>query len=98
MKKVKVLQFTVAKTKGGRTLYVLNNWKQIDKEKFQFDFITFNRELDFEQDLVKEGCRVWHLSCYPEDDREQFIKEFDDILDQDMTLSIFIHLIGKTQL
>ncbi len=90
MKKVKVLQFTVAKTKGGRTLYVLNNWRYINKEKFQFDFITFNEELDFEQDLLKEGCQVWHLSCYPEDDREQFIKEFDDILDQGYDI-IHIH-------
>lgn len=81
MKKIKVLQFTVAKTKGGRTLYVLNNWKYINKEKFQFDFITFSEELDFEEQLLEEGCRIWHMSCYPEDNREQFIKEFDEVLE-----------------
>jgi len=81
MKKIRVLQFTIAETKGGRTLYTLNNWKYINKEKFQFDFITFNKELDFEQQLLKEGCQVWHISCYPEDNREQFIKEFDAVLE-----------------
>lgn len=82
MEKIKVLQFTVAATKGGRTFYVLNNWKYIDKTKFQFDFITFNPKLDFEQQLIDEGCNVYHMSCYPEENREQFIKEFDAILDR----------------
>lgn len=80
--KIKVLQFTVAAGKGGRTLYVLNNWKHIDKSKFQFDFITFSSTLDFEQELLDEGCKVFHISCYPEQNRERFIRELDTILDQ----------------
>lgn len=79
--KVKVLQFTVAATKGGRTLYVLNNWKKINKEHIQFDFITFSPQLDFEEELIDEGCKVFHISCYPENNREQFIKELDAVLD-----------------
>lgn len=82
MRKIKVLQFTVAANKGGRTLYVLNNWKYIDKTKFQFDFITFSPKLDFEQQLIDEGCNVYHMSCYPEENKVQFIKEFDAILDR----------------
>lgn len=82
MRKIRVLQFTVAATKGGRTLYVLNNWKYIDKTRFQFDFITFNAKLDFEQQLIDEGCNVYHMSCYPEANMAQFIKEFDAILDR----------------
>lgn len=80
-KKIKVLQFTVAAGKGGRTLYILNNWKHIDKTLFQFDYITFSKTLDFEQELLDEGCKVFHMSCYPEENREQFIKEMDAILD-----------------
>lgn len=82
MRKIKVLQFTVTANKGGRTLYVLNNWKYIDKTKFQFDFVTFSPKLDFEQQLIDEGCNVYHMSCYPEENKEQFIKEFDAILDR----------------
>lgn len=81
-KKIKVLQFTVAATKGGRTLYVLNNWRKINKEKFQVDFITFSPTLDFEDELAAQGSRVYHLSAYPEADKEQFVKEFDAVLDQ----------------
>lgn len=82
MEKIKILQFTVAATKGGRTLYVLNNWKSINKNKFRFDFITFSKSLDFEKELEDEGCHVWHMSCYPEENKEQFIKEFDHVLDR----------------
>lgn len=80
-KKIKVLQFTIAATKGGRTLYVLNHWNHIDKSRFQYDFITFSPHLDFEQQLLDEGCAVHHISCYPEQDRERFIKELDAILE-----------------
>ncbi len=82
MKKIKILQFTIASTKGGKTRYTLRNWKFIDKEKVQMDFITFSKKLDFEQSLIDEGCRVWHISCYPEENKEQFIKEFDNVLEQ----------------
>lgn len=90
MHKIKILQFTIAATKGGRTLYILNNWKKINKDKFQFDFITFSKKLDFEQELIDEGCHVWHMSCYPEENREQFIKEFDRILENEYNV-IHIH-------
>lgn len=82
MKKIRILQFTIASTKGGKTRYSLRNWEFIDKEKFQIDFITFSKKLDFEPALIDEGCHVWHISCYPEEDKEAFIREFDHILDQ----------------
>lgn len=79
--KIRVLQFTIAESKGGRTQYVLNIWKHIDKTKIQFDFITFSPALSFEQELLEEGCKIYHISCHPEVDREQFIREFDAVLD-----------------
>lgn len=82
MKKIKILQFTVAASKGGHTQYILNNWKYIDKNRFQFDFITFSPKLDFEQSLLQEGCRIYHMSCHPEKDKGQFVRELDAILEQ----------------
>lgn len=80
--KIRILQFTIAASKGGRTQYVLNNWKYIDKHRFQFDFVTFSKTLDYEQELVEEGCNVYHISCYPEENKEKFVEEFDQILEQ----------------
>lgn len=79
--KRRILQFPLAAAKGGVTQYVLNLWKNIDRSVIQFDFVTFSRELDFEEELLREGCRVYHMSCYPEADEEQFRREFGEVLD-----------------
>lgn len=80
--KIRVLQFPLAASNGGITKYVLNLWKNIDKKIIQFDFMTFSSVLDFENDLLKDGCKVYHLSCYPEVDQERFSMEFKEILSQ----------------
>lgn len=82
MRKIKILQFPVANTYGGITSYVRNNWKYIDQEKFQFDFVTMGGKLDFEDEIRNEGCEVFYISCYAEENQQQFIKEMSDILDR----------------
>lgn len=79
-KNIRVLQFPVAASKGGVTQYVLNLWKNIDRNKIQFDFVTFSQYLDFESELINSGSRIYHMSCYPEQERQTFINEFNKIL------------------
>ena len=78
-KKIKVLQMPVRNAKGGITQYALRNWKHIDKSKFCFDWVTLDKSLSFEDDLVKQGCRVYHLSCRQEDDEPRFRSEMETI-------------------
>lgn len=80
MKKTRVLQFPVSNNKGGMAQYVWQNWKFIDKTKFQFDFATMSKSLDCADELEAEGCKVHYISCYAEDDRETFVSEFEKIL------------------
>lgn len=80
MNKLKILQFPIANSKGGITQYVLQNWRFIDQSRFQFDFATMSRSLDFSNELEKEGCRIHYISCYAEDDKEQFVNEFRKVL------------------
>lgn len=82
MRRLRILQYTVAQSKGGRTQYILSNWRCINKERFIFDFVTFSDHLDFEDELIQEGCRVFHLSCYYKDNPSRFIEEFDEVLAQ----------------
>jgi len=77
----KVLHFTIANTGGGITKFVLRLWKYIDRERFHFDFVTMSKQLDFAEELEKEGCKIYYLSTYAEDNKEQFIKEVEEILD-----------------
>lgn len=79
-KKTKVLQFSLGATMGGIVSYMLSVWKFIDKNKFQFDFVTFAKHLEIEKELKAQGCKIHHFSCYPEQNEELFIKELKDIL------------------
>jgi glycosyltransferase involved in cell wall biosynthesis len=81
-KKIRVLQFPVRNTGGGITKYALNNWKHIDHSRFRFDFATCDKErLSFEDEAESKGCRVFHISCYAEENYERFCREINAILD-----------------
>lgn len=79
MGKKRIIHFSLANTKSGVTQYVLNNWKHIDKEKFQFDVVTFGGKLDFQEELEKEGCKVFYVKSRAEDNLEQFRDEISQI-------------------
>lgn len=79
-KKINVLHFPIRNTKGGVTRSALKFWEYIDHERFQFDFATCSPKLDFEQELVDQGCKVHYISCYAEQDAKQFCHELREIL------------------
>lgn len=93
----RIIHFSLANSKGGITQYVLNNWKYIDKTRFQFDMVTFGGHLEFENDLQKEGCRIFYVKNRAEDDLDQFQKEILQILSRgyDMMQFIYIPAIGR---
>ncbi|MDF9843767.1 MULTISPECIES: glycosyltransferase [unclassified Paenibacillus] len=80
MKKIKVLQLPIVARRDGITHYAMRNWEFIDKTRFQFDFVTFSKSLDFEDELTKDGCKIHYVSCYAEENEEQFISELKTIL------------------
>lgn len=79
-RKIKVLHFPIADSKGGITGYALNIWKNIDRVKFQFDFATMSKSLDFADELEQSGCKIHYISCYAEDNKERFVIDFKNIL------------------
>ena len=79
-RKIKILQFPIASSFGGITHYALNNWKWMDKNKFTCDFATMSPSLDFADSILATGSKIHYISCYAEENREQFIKEFSSIL------------------
>ena len=80
-RKIKILQFTIASSLGGRTKYIFNIWRHIDKSRFQFDFVTFSEDIIFANELIKDGCEVYKIKNHPNIDMDEFIKEFRTILD-----------------
>lgn len=92
MKKLKILQFPIANSNGGITHYALNNWKYMDTDKFQCDFATMSKKLDFEDDILKTGSKVYYISCYAEQNETQFRKEINEILEEGYDI---VHLHTK---
>ena len=80
-RKIRVLQFTIAASMGGRTTYILNQWRHINKDKIHFDFVTFSKTLSCEAELIQQGCVVHHVVHHPTEDKQRFIKEFERVLD-----------------
>lgn len=82
MGKIKVLHFTIANTGGGITKYALRTWKHIDKNKFQCDFATMSKKLDFAHELEEQGCKIHYISTYSETDSHRFEEEINNILNE----------------
>lgn len=76
----KIIHFSLANAKGGITQYVLNNWKYIDKSRFQFDVVTFGGKLDFQEELEAEGCKVYYVKHRAENNLGEFRDEISRIL------------------
>lgn len=92
MRKIKILQFPIANSFGGITHYALDNWKWMDKDKFQCDFATMSKRLDFADEVLATGSKIHYISCYAEENEEQFIKEVNAILDEGYDI---VHLHTK---
>lgn len=80
MKKIKILQFPIANSKGGITHYALENWRWMDKSRFHCDFATMSKHLDFEDEIRATGSNIFYISCYAEENKERFTDEFRKIL------------------
>ena len=91
MSKMKILQFPIAASKGGITQYIIRNWEYIDKNSFLFDFATMSKSLDFEDDLKKQGCSIYHIPVYAEEDQKGFDEAFMGILKRGRYDAVHLH-------
>jgi len=80
IKKIRILQFPIANSNGGITHYALGNWKWMDRNQFICDFATMSSKLDFEDEILSTGSKIYYISCYAEENQEKFVREFDEIL------------------
>ena len=62
---IRVLQLGMTDNLGGIETYLVNYYKNINKEKIQFDFINiYNNKLCFQDEIEKMGANVYKLSNY----------------------------------
>lgn len=82
MKKIKVLQMFLSNNKGGVTQFILNLWNHINRDKYAFDFLTFEHELAFAEELEKNGCIIHKIDCKAEDNKELFLEKIETVLSE----------------
>lgn len=58
---MRILQATVANDRGGLTGYILSNYRNIDRTRFQFDFLTYDDVLGFRAEVEAMGARIYQL-------------------------------------
>lgn len=81
MKKIKILH-KIGYSIGGIENYIFNNMEYIDKNRFQFDFLTRNTSLNTTGIYIKYKFGIKNFSTTDRCSREIFVKEINDILDE----------------
>ena len=62
MKKIKVLQYTGAMNRGGAETLLMNLYRNIDRSRFEFHFITHtHEECDYDKEILKLGGKVIYI-------------------------------------
>lgn len=64
MKKIKVLHFELSQYVGGIEKFMLNLYSNIDRSKFQFDFVTTCDHPALENELTELGARIYKVPEY----------------------------------
>lgn len=91
VKPIRILQAFVSDDGGGLTKYICQNYKFIDRNKVQFDFLTFDSQLlAFENDLCAMGARVYHIPR-PSEPLE-FYNAIKEIIENNEYKAVHFHL------
>ena len=60
---IKILQIGMDNCLGGIEVFVYNVFKNIDKSKYHFDFISSSeQQICFEDEFIKMGCKVYRVT------------------------------------
>lgn len=59
MRKIRVLQVVNSLGIGGTQIFIMNYFRCIDKDRFQIDFLIFEEELDFYEEVINSGSKVY---------------------------------------
>jgi len=79
-KKIRVLQVIGALNIGGAETMVMNFWRYINKDLFQFDFLVYGNQIgDYENEAQKLGANVIHID-EPSKGYLKFIENVEKVL------------------
>ena len=81
MTRVRILQVFGGLNRGGAETMVMNLYRNIDRDKIQFDFVThLDEKGDYEDEIEKMGGRIYHLPRYKVYNHLRYIKAWKNLL------------------
>ena len=87
---VRVVHYIGSLEYGGSQSFVMEMYRKIDRDKLQFDFITFpNQKTEIYNEIVKLGGRVYESPQYNGKNHFIFMKWWNDFFDKHAEYNIF---------
>ena len=81
MNKIKILQYTGAMNRAGAETLLMNIYRNIDREKFEFHFITHTKgNCDYDQEIIELGGKIIYLDKPSIKNIKKFSKDFNNII------------------
>lgn len=85
----KILHFELDNNIGGIETFLYNVLKNIDRERFQFDFVTTKENPAFEKELLELGAHIYKVSSYRR--IHEYVKEIKGIIIDNQYDAVHIH-------
>ena len=83
MKKIKVLHLTPPDSHGGGIgSYIFGHYRYMNQERFQFDFLTRDKELEYAPEYSDFSYKVHLLPCTAGENQALFASQIEQILDE----------------
>lgn len=99
MDKIKVLHFIPAFNFGGIETIVMNLFRNIDREKFEFDFLVEgNTQNKLTQEIQELGGKIYRLDKYKRYNIAKYAKQLDTIFKHEKFDVIHAHTVTRVPL
>lgn len=80
MEKIKILQYTGAMNRGGAETLLMNIYRNIDRSKFEFHFITHSKEKsDYDEEIMQLGGKIIYLDKPNLSNLKKFRYQFKEV-------------------
>ncbi|MBI6056662.1 glycosyltransferase [Clostridium perfringens] len=79
--KIKVLQYTGAMNRGGAETLLMNLYRNINRDKFEFNFISHSKEKsDYDDEIIKLGGKIIYIDKPSIKDLKKFSRDFNNVI------------------
>lgn len=88
----RVLQIVSAMDRGGAETLLMNIYKNLDRSKIQFDFITHStKKGDFDDEIMSLGGKIFRISSLGQLGPVKYLKELKKILSSNKYIAVHSH-------